>query len=228
MLKLEGITIKYKKKTVLENVDFYSAPGEIVGLLGANGSGKSTLLSVIAGAKKAFSGELSLNDIKFSENPDEYRSHMGYVPQENPLIAELSAIDNLRIWSDVGKDDMRTLIGSAPLSILGVAEFADNKVNSLSGGMKKRLSITATLITKPKVLLMDEPFAALDMVAKHDIMDYIVGYKNSGGTVIIASHEESVLDFCDRIYFINSGMVKEINRGNDFKYVDILRGKVNV
>ena len=73
MLRLEDITIKYKKKTVLEKVDFTANPGEIVGLLGANGSGKSTLLSVIAGAKKAYSGRLSIDDISFGENPDAYR-----------------------------------------------------------------------------------------------------------------------------------------------------------
>ncbi len=227
MLRLEDITIKYKKKTVLEKVDFTANPGEIVGLLGANGSGKSTLLSVIAGAKKAYSGRLSIDDISFGENPDAYRQNMGYVPQENPLISELTAIDNLRIWSDMSRDEMEEEIAKEPLSILGVYEFADRKVNSLSGGMKKRLSITATLITKPEVLLMDEPFAALDMVAKHDILDYIVTFKNQGGIVIVASHEEEVLNFCDRIYFIKDHEIREIDKNSNISYVDLLRGKVN-
>ena len=152
---------------------------------------------------------------------------MGYVPQENPLISELTAIDNLRIWSDMSRDEMEEEIAKEPLSILGVYEFADRKVNSLSGGMKKRLSITATLITKPEVLLMDEPFAALDMVAKHDILDYIVTFKNQGGIVIVASHEEEVLNFCDRIYFIKDHEIREIDKNSNISYVDLLRGKVN-
>lgn len=228
MLKLEDIVIKYKKKTILSDVRLTAVPGEIIGLLGANGSGKSTLLSVIAGAKKAESGKLSINDINFSEKPDEYRKYIGYVPQENPLIAELSCLDNLRIWSKLGKEEMRELISTKPLSILGVHEFCDKKVKDLSGGMKKRLSITATLITNPSILLMDEPFAALDMVAKHDILQYMSTFKAAGGTMIVASHEESVLDYCDRIYFIQNGQVTELDKNSDKSYIDLLRGNVNV
>lgn len=228
MLKLEDIVIKYKKKTILSDVRLTAVPGEIIGLLGANGSGKSTLLSVIAGAKKAESGKLSINDINFSEKPDEYRKYIGYVPQENHLIAELSCLDNLRIWSKLGKEEMRELISTKPLSILGVHEFCDKKVKDLSGGMKKRLSITATLITNPSILLMDEPFAALDMVAKHDILQYMSTFKAAGGTMIVASHEESVLDYCDRIYFIKNGQVTELDKNSDKSYIDLLRGNVNV
>ena len=228
MLKLEDIVIKYKKKTILSDVRLTAVPGEIIGLLGANGSGKSTLLSVIAGAKKAESGKLSINDINFSEKPDEYRKYIGYVPQENPLIAELSCLDNLRIWSKLGKEEMRELISTKPLSILGVHEFCDKKVKDLSGGMKKRLSITATLITNPSILLMDEQFAALDMVAKHDILQYMSTFKAAGGTMIVASHEESVLDYCDRIYFIKNGQVTELDKNSDKSYIDLLRGNVNV
>ncbi len=227
MLKLDGIVVKYKKRTILSDISLSAVPGEVIGLLGANGSGKSTLLSVIAGAKKAEKGELSINDIKLSEKPDDYRKFIGFVPQENPLIAELSCLDNLMIWSALGKDEMLELIGTPPLSILGVHEFADKKVKDLSGGMKKRLSITATLITNPAILLMDEPFAALDMVAKHDIMKYIETYKRAGGTVVVASHEETVLDFCDRIYFIQNGSVSEINRSSGIRYIDLLRGNTN-
>lgn len=227
MLKLDGLVVKYKKRIILSDVSFKAVPGEVIGLLGANGSGKSTLLSVIAGAKKAEKGEISINDIKFSEKPDEYRKFIGFVPQENPLIAELSCIDNLRIWSSLGRDEMENFISTPPLSILGVHEFAHKKVKDLSGGMKKRLSITATLITNPAILLMDEPFAALDMVAKHDIMKYIETFKQAGGTVVVASHEETVLDFCDRIYFIKDGSVTEINKSLGISYIDLLRGNID-
>ena len=228
MLKLDGVFVKYKKRTILSDVCIKAVPGEVIGLLGANGSGKSTLLSVIAGAKKAEKGEIIIDDIIFSEKPDEYRKFIGYVPQENPLIAELSCLDNLRIWSSLGKDELRELIGNPPLAILGVHKFADKKVKDLSGGMKKRLSITATLITNPQVLLMDEPFAALDMVAKHDIMEYIDTYKRAGGTVVVASHEEMVLDFCDRIYFIHNTLIEEINRDSGISYIELLRGNSDV
>ena len=228
MLKLEGVNIKYKKKTILSNVGFTALPGEIIGLLGVNGSGKSTLLSVIAGAKKAESGKIGINDVLLSDKPDEYRKYIGYVPQENPLIAELSCMDNLRIWSELDKEEMLRLISAPPLSLLGVYEFYDKKVKDLSGGMKKRLSITATLITNPSILLMDEPFAALDMVAKHDILEYMSVFKSAGGTMIVASHDESVLDYCDRIYFIYDGQITELDNKADISYIDLLRGNKNV
>ena len=228
MLELKDVTINYKKKNILQDVNIHASEGEIIGFLGANGSGKSTLLSVIAGVKKVEKGTIKLNDIILGNTPDEYRKHIGYVPQENPLIMEISAIDNLRIWSEKSKEDMLKEISNEPLSILGVSGFANKKVSSLSGGMKKRLSITATLITKPDVLLMDEPLAALDMVAKHDIMEYILAFKEKGGTILIVSHEEMVLNFCDRIYFLNEGRVNEVDKNSGLSYIEMLRGKANV
>ena len=217
MLKLEDIVIKYKKKTILSEVRLTAVPGEIIGLLGANGSGKSTLLSVIAGAKKAESGKLSINDINFSEKPDEYRKYIGYVPQENPLIAELSCLDNLRIWSKLGKEEMRELISTKPLSILGVHEFCDKKVKDLSGGMKKRLSITATLITNPSILLMDEPFSALDMQNRHKLQEQLIGvWKRFENTIVFVTH-----DVDEAVYLADKIVILDKNPGRIANVIDV-------
>ena len=126
----------------------------------------------------------------------------------------------------MNKAEIIKTISSLPLSRLGVSEFANVRVNSMSGGMKKRLALTSILMNKPMVLLMDEPFSALDMVARRDILDYIISFKQAGGIVIIASHEESVFKVCDKVYLIENGNVSQIPGGPDEDYVNILRKSI--
>ena len=116
---------------------------------------------------------------------------------------------------------IKQTLSSLPLSRLGVSAFADVKVKSMSGGMKKRLALTSILMNKPMVLLMDEPFSALDMVARHDILEYVISFKQAGGIVILASHEESALKACDKLYLIDNGNVSLVEEDENF--VDILR-----
>ncbi len=226
MLKIDKLSLSYKHKKVINEASLEVEYGSFIGLLGANGTGKSTLLSAIAGVKKPDSGDVTLDDISLSGNPSEYRKNFGYVTQENPLIPELTAVDNLKIWTPMNKAEIIQTISSLPLSRLGVSEFANVRVSSMSGGMKKRLALTSILMNKPMVLLMDEPFSALDMVARRDILDYIISFKQAGGIVIIASHEESVFKVCDKVYLIENGNVSQIPGGADQDYVNILRKSI--
>ena len=217
MLKVSDLSLSYKKKNVIKNASFEVAEGSIIGLLGSNGSGKSTLLSAIAGIKKPDSGNISINDINLNDNPTAYKKMFGYATQENPLIEELTGMDNLLVWSPYKKDEIQKIISAPPLSNLGVHKFLDKKVSSMSGGMKKRLALTSILMTDPKVLLM---------VARYDIMEYIIAFKNAGGTVIIASHEDMVLKACDKVLFINKGIVRPAVTNDDFDFIDILRSSL--
>ena len=226
MLKIDKLSLSYKNKNVIKKASLEIDYGSFIGLLGANGSGKSTLLSALAGVKKPDSGDVILDDLSLTGNTAEYRKNFGYVTQENPLIPELTAVDNLRIWTPMNRSEIIKTISSLPLSRLGVSEFADMRVSNMSGGMKKRLALTSILMNKPMVLLMDEPFSALDMVARHDILDYIISFKQAGGIVIIASHEESVFKACDRVYLIENGNVSQISSGADTDYVNILRKSI--
>ncbi|MBR1673642.1 MAG: ABC transporter ATP-binding protein [Eubacterium sp.] len=223
MLKIDKLSLSYKNKKVINEATFEVDYGTIIGLLGANGSGKSTLLSAIAGVKKPDSGDIILDNLSQSQNPSAYRKNFGYVTQENPLIPELTAVDNLKIWTTMNTTQIKETLASLPLSRLGVSDFADVKVKSMSGGMKKRLALTSILMNKPMVLLMDEPFSALDMVARHDILEYVISFKQAGGIVIIASHEENALKACDRVFLIDNGNVTPIDNTSDTSFVDILR-----
>lgn len=192
IVTVENISLKYKK-TVLTNVTISANKGEVIGLLGLNGSGKSTLLSAIAGLRRPSSGTVKVE------------GKAGFVTQENALIDELTAMDNLKMWTPLSRQEILKELTDTELSILKVADFIDLKVKRMSGGMKKRLAIASVLLAKPDILLMDEPLAALDIPAKNDIINFIDSFKNKGGTVFIASHSEELFKHCSRIYLLKNG-----------------------
>ena len=192
IVTVEKVSLKYKK-AVLTDVSINAEKGEVIGLLGLNGSGKSTLLSAIAGLRKPSSGSIKVN------------GKAGFVTQENALIDELTAMDNLKMWTPLSKAEILKELTETELSILKVNEFIDLKVKRMSGGMKKRLAIASVLLSKPDILLMDEPLAALDIPAKNDIINFIDSFRAKGGTVFIASHSEEMFKHCSKIYLLKNG-----------------------
>ena len=193
IVTVEKVSLKYKK-AVLTDVSISAEKGEVIGLLGLNGSGKSTLLSAIAGLRKPSSGSIKVN------------GKTGFVTQENALIDELTAMDNLKMWTPLSRQDIIKELTETELSILKVNDFIDLKVKRMSGGMKKRLAIASVLLAKPDILLMDEPLAALDIPAKNDIINFIDSFRSKGGTVFIASHSEELFKHCSKIYLLKNGV----------------------
>ena len=192
IVTIENVSLKYKK-TVLTDVTISAGRGEVIGLLGLNGSGKSTLLSAIAGLRRTSKGTIKVG------------GKAGFVTQENALIDELTAMDNLKMWTPLSRAEILKELTETELSILKVNEFIDLKVKRMSGGMKKRLAIASVLLSKPDILLMDEPLAALDIPAKNDIINFIDSFRAKGGTVFIASHSEEMFKHCSKIYLLKNG-----------------------
>ena len=193
IVTIENVSLKYKK-TVLTDVTISAGKGDVIGLLGLNGSGKSTLLSAIAGLRRTSKGTIKVG------------GKAGFVTQENALIDELTAMDNLKMWTPLSKAEILKELTDTELSILKVNEFIDLKVKRMSGGMKKRLAIASVLLSKPDILLMDEPLAALDIPAKNDIINFIDSFRAKGGTVFIASHSEEMFKHCSKIYLLKNGV----------------------
>ena len=192
IVTIEKVSLKYKK-TVLTDVTITAEKGDVIGLLGLNGSGKSTLISAIAGLRRTSSGTIKV------------LGKAGFVTQENALIDELTAMDNLKMWTPLSKAEILKELTDTELSILKVNDFIDLKVRRMSGGMKKRLAIASVLLSKPDILLMDEPLAALDIPAKNDIIKFIDSFRTKGGTVFIASHSEELFKHCSKIYLLKNG-----------------------
>lgn len=211
MLTVTHLTKSYGKHTVLTDISLQAKTGQYIGIVGTNGCGKSTLLSILAGARRPDNGSISYDGKDLLKHPKEIASYIGYVPQENPLIPELSARDNLKLWYCDSPLNMEQELSKGVLHMLGIDEFLDTTVLKLSGGMKKRLSIGCAVALNPPILILDEPGAALDFVCKENIRFYLKNYISNRGTVIIATHEESELSLCDTLYVLKNGTLSEIS-----------------
>lgn len=206
-MEIKNISKKYAKKQVLLDINLSVFPGECIGILGGNGSGKSTLLGILAGTKKSDSGEFLSDGTDLLRYSKVRCAKVGYVPQSTPLFEELSAFDNLLLWYT--KEEIKKELDGGVLSLLGINKFIRTPVSKMSGGMKKRLSIGCSVAANPDILLLDEPTAALDLVCKADISEYIKNFKAKGGCVIIATHDISELPLCDRLFMLKNGVLSE-------------------
>ena len=174
ILEVRDVTLDYESKTgkirALDSINFTIRQGDFVCVLGPSGCGKSTLLKLIAGFERATMGELLLEGKKI-EGID---CHRGVVFQKDNLFEWLSVRNNInygpRMRGDMSKDEINQKTDEM-LSMIGLSEFADKNVYELSGGMRQRVSIARTLINKPEILLMDEPFSALDALTREQLQD---------------------------------------------------------
>lgn len=196
---------------MLHGVTLSAERGECVGIVGPNGCGKSTLLSIMAGVLRPAAGSILYYGNDALKNRNVFHKMTGYVPQENPLLPELSVYDNLRLWYP-DKEELQKELKQGFLQILGIPEFIKMPVSKLSGGMKKRVSIGMALSGMPPVLILDEPSAALDLVCKEDIKRYLQIYLERKGTVVITTHEESELALCDSLYVMRGGKLVPVDK----------------
>lgn len=184
MITVRDVCFSYGKRTILDGLSFTAEPGECVVFAGHNGAGKSTALSVIAGILRPTHGTV------------EVQGRVGIVPQGTALFEDMTVGDNLRFFAD--------LAGCAVPEELpfGVQRYGKTKVSRLSGGMKKQVSIACALLGDPRVLLLDEPCAALDVVYRTELIELISSLKKAGRTVIYVGHEPmEFAAFYDKLIF---------------------------
>jgi len=212
-IHIRNIYKRFGSRRVLEGIDFSASSGSCVGILGSNGCGKSTLLSILAGIRPADRGEFLIDGYDLLRYPGERSRLVGYVPQGTPLVAELSAYDNLLLWYT--KDQLKRELSEGMLGLLGLDNFLKMPVSKLSGGMKKRLSIGCAVAGRPPILLLDEPMAALDLVCKRDISAYIQTHKANGGIVLMATHDMLELALCDHWYIMKDGVLTPFDYTGD-------------
>ncbi|MCM1143868.1 MAG: ABC transporter ATP-binding protein [Lachnoclostridium sp.] len=211
MIEIENLTSAYGKKRVLSDVTLCAGQGECIGIVGLNGCGKSTLLSIMAGTLRPLSGSIRYYGKEALQNPAVFRKMTGYVPQDNPLLPELSVYDNLRLWYP-DKKMLQKELEEGFLQLLGIPEFLKTPVSKLSGGMKRKVSIGIALSGRPPILLLDEPGTALDMVCKEEIRKYLRIYLGQKGTIVLTSHEERELDICDALYVLKNQKLTVIDK----------------
>ena len=202
-ITIQNIRKGYRNKPVLQDVSFTAQNGDCIGVLGGNGTGKSTLLRSLAGVIRADGGQFLWNEFDLLRDEARRGAFVGYVPQGTPLLQELTAKDNLRLWYD-GAALEQSLEGGV-LKLLGVDRFLKTPVYKMSGGMKKRLSIGCAVAHDPRILLLDEPSAALDLVCRERILDYLAAFRKRGGIVILSSHDVQEIGVCSARYLLRGG-----------------------
>ena len=205
-MKIEQVKKSYKAKEILRDITLSADNGECIGLLGSNGSGKSTLLSILAGIIKGDGGKFIYDGTDLLLNPKRRAELVGYVPQSAPLLEELNAKDNLSLW--YSPESLKKELSGGVLAMLGIGDFLKTPVYKMSGGMKKRLSIGCAVAHKPKILLLDEPSAALDLVCKESISEYLLNFKREGNIILLATHDVQELPICDSLYILKQGTLQ--------------------
>lgn len=210
IIEVNDIHKRYFLKKILKGASFHASVGECIGIVGANGCGKSTLLNILSGSLRPDFGKILYDEANPLKDPSVFSDYIGFVPQENPLLNHLSVYDNLRFWYCDSRRNLDEDLKYGLPARFGLNQYRKYDVCKLSGGMKKRLSITCALAKDPAIVIMDEPGASLDIVCKEDIRDYLLSYLERNGTIVIASHEVSELSLCDRMYLLKNGVLDEI------------------
>jgi lipopolysaccharide export system ATP-binding protein len=214
LLVADGLVKMYRRRKVVNDVALRLQQGEIVGLLGPNGAGKTTTFYMIVGLIQPLQGRIVLDGADITKMPMYRRAQrgIGYLSQEPSIFRKLSVEDNilaiLETLPGLSRDERRTRLESL-LNELGIKHLRDAKAYALSGGERRRLEITRALVTQPKFMMLDEPFAGVDPIAVHDIQTIVAELRHRGIGVLISDHNvEQTLDIVDRAYIMFDGQVK--------------------
>jgi len=205
MLCAEHISFSYRKKEVLRDISFTAKEGDFIGIIGKNGCGKSTLLSVLAGVRQPAGGTLSYEGAPLFSKKSIPAETVGYVPQLNPLLPELSVRDNLKLWKRTAANTPDSLYQQ-----MGLTDYLHVPVAKLSEGLKKRVSIASVLQNSPKILILDEPSAALDLPCKEVIHEQLLSFTGNGGIVLFTTHEEAEFSLCTTLFVLKDGSLQQV------------------
>ncbi|HTE43615.1 MAG TPA: LPS export ABC transporter ATP-binding protein [Gemmatimonadaceae bacterium] len=213
VLEATGLVKTYRRRRVVNDVALRLQQGEIVGLLGPNGAGKTTTFYMIVGLIQPLAGKISMDGVDITTMPMYKRARrgIGYLSQEPSIFRKLSVEDNilailetLKLSSSERKARLETLLDE-----LSIKHLRHSKAFALSGGERRRLEITRALVTQPKFMMLDEPFAGVDPIAVHDIQQIVANLRHRGIGVLISDHNvEQTLDIVDRAYIMFDGQVK--------------------
>ena len=213
LLKVAGLQKRYKARAVVHDVGFEVGSGEVVGLLGPNGAGKTTCFYMIVGLVPADAGSIVLDGTDITDEPMYARAKrgVGYLPQEPSVFRKLSVADNLRLVLELREDldeDGRERELEGLLDELQIGHVADQPGASLSGGERRRVEIARALAGKPRLILLDEPFAGVDPISVNEIQRIVTHLKDRGIGVLITDHNvRETLGICDRAYILAEGAV---------------------
>jgi lipooligosaccharide transport system ATP-binding protein len=210
LIRARGLTKRFGTFTAVDSIDFDVAPGEAFGFLGPNGAGKTSTMRMIGTVSPVTAGELTIFGLDPTHHGPSIRARLGVVPQADTLDTELSVLENLLVfgryfglsWSEARRR------ATELLEFVQLAERSDDKVDPLSGGMKRRLVIARALINEPSLLLLDEPTTGLDPQARHLVWDRLYRLKQRGVTLCLTTHYmDEAEQLCDRLVVMDCAKI---------------------
>jgi lipooligosaccharide transport system ATP-binding protein len=206
----QNLVKKYKDFAAVDGISFEVAPGESFGLLGPNGAGKSTTMRMVGAVSTRTGGDLRILGLDPDDYGPEIRSQLGVVPQADNLDTELRVRENLLVYGRYFGLPRKQVAERADelLAFAQLEDKAKSKVDALSGGMKRRLTIARALINDPKILLLDEPTTGLDPQARHILWDRLFRLKEQGTTLLLTTHYmDEAEQLCDRLVVVDKGAI---------------------
>ena len=210
LIVARGLTKKFGDFTAVDGIDFSVYRGESFGLLGPNGAGKSTTMRIIGATSQRTSGDITI----LGKDPEKFgpqiRAHLGVIPQKDNLDEQLTVTENLYIYGRYFGLSPKFIKGKVAelLEFAQLEEKRDAKVESLSGGMKRRLTIARALVSEPDILMLDEPTTGLDPQARHILWDRLFRLKEKGVTLVITTHfMDEAEQLCERLIVIDRGKI---------------------
>lgn len=210
MIVAKNLTKKYGEFVAVDGIDFEVKKGESFGLLGPNGAGKSTTMRMIASTSQRTSGELTVLGLDPNTHGPQIRAHLGVVPQQDNHDRELKVSENLYIYGryfGLARKYLKSKIEEL-LDFAQLQEKRDVRVEELSGGMQRRLTIARGLINEPEILMLDEPTTGLDPQARHILWDRLFRLKEQGVTLVITTHYmDEAEQLCDRLIVMDKGKI---------------------
>ena len=217
IITINGLSKSYKSKKALENVSFAIKNGELFGLLGVNGAGKTTLIKILSGLSKKNSGDVIINGFNLDKEMDKIKEIIDVSPQETSVANNLTVKENLEFFANVYGENNEENINEI-VKTFSLEEVLDKKAKTLSGGYKRRLSIGVALISKPKILFLDEPTLGLDVFARRELWNIIKKLKGKITIVLTSHYLEEIENLCDRVVILSkgklicSGSIEEIKK----------------
>jgi len=210
MLRIKNISKSIKDKKIISKVSLEINDSDIFGLLGPNGAGKTTTFYIIAGLMNQDEGEMVLSDKDISKLPMHKRSKLGikYLPQEPSIFQNLTVYENLLGLAELSFNNNKDIKNFIEKSIeeFGLSEITKLKGRQLSGGQRRKVEIARTLAAKPKIILLDEPFAGIDPIAIEDIKKVLKKLSSKGISILITDHNvRETLEICNQAAIINNG-----------------------
>ena len=209
IISITNVCKNYKEKRALNNVSLQIEQGELFGLLGVNGAGKTTLIKILCGLTKKKSGTVTLDGLDLDTQMEKIKEIVDVSPQETSVANNLTVKENLEFFAEIYDNNDETAVNEI-VEIFSLGEVLNQRAKTLSGGYKRRLSIAIALISKPKILFLDEPTLGLDVFARRELWRIIEKLKNSV-TIILTSHYlEEIEHLCDRVAILSKGELLEV------------------